>query len=108
MRSRSQTSKRYNHIQQIASECHLKCFSHGTTDACLEQCYDQLLMTFNGCMTALKEIGHDRNSRYIRLVFGPLEDPYKRVERFNDLRSTSQGHPNFYVERDYFDPSKDA
>lgn len=65
-------------------------------------------MTFNGCMTALKEIGHERNSRYIRLIFGPLEDPYKRIERYNDLRANSQGYPNFYVERDYFDPSKDA
>lgn len=100
--------KKVRSTQQIASECHLKCFRQGSSEACFEKCYDQLLHTFNGCLQALKEIGHDRHSRYIRLVFGPLEDPYERVERYSDLRATTQGRPNFYTERDYFDPTKDV
>lgn len=100
--------KKVTSTQQIASECHLKCFNQGTSEACLEQCYDQLLATFNGCLTALKETGHSRNSRYIRLIFGPMEDPYRRIERYNDMRPTTQGYVNFYAERDYFDPSRNA
>jgi len=100
-------TKKVPSTQQIASECHLKCFKQGLSEACLEQCYDQLLATFNGCLTELKRTGHARNSRYIRLVFGQLEDPYRRIERYSDMMPTFQGHTTFYEERDYFDLSRD-
>lgn len=73
----------------------------------MEKCYDGMLAVFNGCLIALKHIGKERNSRYIRLVFGPMEDRLQRVERFNDLPETPQGDPDFYMERDFFDRTKD-
>ena len=100
--------KKVGATQQIASECHLHCFGTQPAPDCLEHCYDNMLTVFNGCLAAMKEAGKQKNSRYMRLVFGTMEDRLERVERFNEMRPSMQGNPDFYLERDYFDLTKDT
>mmetsp|Transcript_11272 Transcript_11272/g.22196 ORF Transcript_11272/g.22196 Transcript_11272/m.22196 type:complete len:106 (+) Transcript_11272:570-887(+) len=92
--------------KDIAKQCFLSCYTRSDT-SCVSKCYENYLVALNTTTQVIKDVGKERHSRYIKLVFGDQRPEWENIIAFNDAPVDMIGNTRYYFERDYFDLERD-